>query len=154
MRLTITFRCWCEQNLLRKNGFFARCGAKYPIEYPTSSGWSTKRCATPSFRAARITTNSRSADGPRRGAGRSCLQENASGGGRYISEWGYVGQKTQEEHGIEIESPIKTMADFEKYFPPDPAPGRYDPVEKALATYGDHYAVIVHLNDVFSLPAT
>jgi uroporphyrinogen decarboxylase len=73
--------------------------------------------------------------------------------GRYISEWGYVGQKTQEEHGIEVESPIKTMADFEQYTPPDPyAAGRYAPVEEALATYGDQYAVIVHLNDVFSLP--
>lgn len=73
--------------------------------------------------------------------------------GRYLSEWGYVGQKTQEEHGIEVESPIETMADFEKYVPPDPfAPGRYASVEAALATYGDRYAVIVHLNDVFSLP--
>ena len=73
--------------------------------------------------------------------------------GRYVSEWGYVGQKTQEEHGIEVESPIKTMADFERYTPPDPyAAGRYAPIEKALETYGDHFAVIVHLNDVFSLP--
>jgi uroporphyrinogen decarboxylase len=73
--------------------------------------------------------------------------------GRYRSEWGYVGQKTQEEHGIEVESPIATMADFERYTPPDPlAPGRYASVEKALAQYGDQYAVIVHLNDVFSLP--
>ncbi len=73
--------------------------------------------------------------------------------GRYLSEWGYVGQKTQEEHGIEVESPIKTLADFERYTPPDPyAPGRYAAIEQALATYGDHYAVIVHLNDVFSLP--
>jgi len=73
--------------------------------------------------------------------------------GRYLSEWGYVGQKTQEEHGIEVESPIKTLADFERYAPPDPyAPGRYDAIEKALETYGDRYAVIVHLNDVFSLP--
>jgi uroporphyrinogen decarboxylase len=74
-------------------------------------------------------------------------------GGRYLSEWGYVGQKTQEEHGIEVESPIKSLVDFERYTPPDPyAPGRYDAIEKALATYGDRYAVIVHLNDVFSLP--
>jgi uroporphyrinogen decarboxylase len=73
--------------------------------------------------------------------------------GRYISEWGYVGQKTQEEHGIEVESPIKTMADFERYVPPDPvAPGRFAPITEALAKYGDRYAVIVHLNDVFSLP--
>lgn len=76
-------------------------------------------------------------------------------GGRYLSEWGYIGQKTQEEHGIEVESPIRTMADFERYTPPDPyAPGRYDSVDRALATYDDRYAVIVHLNDVFSIPRT
>lgn len=74
-------------------------------------------------------------------------------GGRYLSEWGYIGQKTQEEHGIEVQSPIKTLADFERYAPPDPlAPERYAAIEEALATYGGHYAVIVHLNDVFSLP--
>ncbi len=74
-------------------------------------------------------------------------------GDRYLSEWGYVAQKTQEEHGIEVESPIRSLADFERYTPPDPhAPGRYDAVEQALATYGDRYAVIVHLNDVFSIP--
>lgn len=73
--------------------------------------------------------------------------------GRYLSEWGYVGQKTQEEHGIEVESPISTLADLERYTPPDPyLPGRYAAVEQALAAYGDRYAVIVHLNDVFSLP--
>ena len=77
------------------------------------------------------------------------------GNGRYRSEWGYIAQKTQEEHGIEVESPIQTLADFERYTPPDPyAPGRYDAVEQVLATYGDHYAVIVHLNDVFSIPRT
>ena len=65
-----------------------------------------------------------------------------------------MGQKTQEEHGIEVESPIKTMADFERYMPPDPyAPGRFAPDrEGGLETYGDQFAVIVHLNDVFSLP--
>lgn len=74
-------------------------------------------------------------------------------GGRYLSEWGYIGQKTQEEHGIEVESPIKTLADFERYAPPDPlAPERYTAIEEAVATYGSYYAVIVHLNDVFSLP--
>jgi uroporphyrinogen decarboxylase len=81
------------------------------------------------------------------------LPGDAGRDGRYLSEWGYVGQKTQEEHGIEVESPIKTMADFERYTPPDPlAPERFAPIEEALAAYGDRYAVIVHLNDVFSLP--
>jgi hypothetical protein len=74
-------------------------------------------------------------------------------GSRYLSEWGYVSQKTQEEHGIEVESPIRTLTDLECYTPPNPhAPGRYDTIERTLATYGDRYAVIVHLNDVFSIP--
>ena len=75
------------------------------------------------------------------------------GPGRWRSEWGYVTQQTPEEHGIEVESPIATLADFERYTPPDPhAPGRYDSIEKALVRYGEKYAVVVHLNDVFSLP--
>ena len=53
---------------------------------------------------------------------------------RWLSEWGYVSQDTAEEHGIEVESPIKTMADFERYTPPDPhAPGRFAPVEAGSA---------------------
>jgi uroporphyrinogen decarboxylase len=76
-----------------------------------------------------------------------------TGPGRWRSEWGYVMQDSAEEHGIEVESPIRTMEDFELYRPPDPhASGRYASVEKALARYGGRFAVIVHLNDVFSLP--
>lgn len=83
------------------------------------------------------------------------FQSTPLAGARYLSEWGYIGQRTQEEHGIEVESPIKNIADFERYVPPDPyAPGRYDAVENALAAYGDRHAVIVHLNDVFSIPRT
>ena len=32
------------------------------------------------------------------------------------------------------------------------APGRYASIEKTLADYGETHAVIVHLNDVFSIP--
>jgi uroporphyrinogen decarboxylase len=72
---------------------------------------------------------------------------------RWLSEWGYVSQDTAEEHGIEVESPIKTLADFARYTPPDPhAPGRFTAVENAVQKYKGHKAVIVHLNDVFSLP--
>jgi uroporphyrinogen decarboxylase len=75
------------------------------------------------------------------------------GSNRWLSEWGYVSQDTSEEHGIEVESPIKTMADFENYTPPDPhAPGRFAAVEQAVQNYKGNKAVIVHLNDVFSLP--
>ncbi len=80
------------------------------------------------------------------------FHKEAAGPGRWLSEWGYVTQDTPEEHGIEVESPIKTRADFERYIPPDPhAPGRYASIERTLLDYPGK-AVIVHLNDVFSLP--
>ena len=37
---------------------------------------------------------------------------------RWLSEWGFVTQDTPEEHGIEVELPIKTLADFEQLFTP------------------------------------
>jgi len=75
------------------------------------------------------------------------------GEGRWLSEWGFVTQETPEEHGIEVESPIKTLADFESYRPPNPnKPERFKAIEDAVERYSDHRAVIVHLNDVFSLP--
>jgi len=46
---------------------------------------------------------------------------------RWKSEWGYTSEYGQEEHGVEVECPIATPDDFERYAPPDPhAPGRYD----------------------------
>ncbi len=76
-----------------------------------------------------------------------------AGAGRWRSEWGYVTQDTPEEHGIEVASPIKTMADFTRFAPPDPCePWRYRGIEDALASYGRERAIVVHLNDVFSLP--
>ncbi len=75
------------------------------------------------------------------------------GSNRWLSEWGYISQDTDEEHGIEVESPIKTLADFERYTPPDPhLPERFAAVEDTVQKYGGNKAVIVHLNDVFSLP--
>ena len=72
---------------------------------------------------------------------------------RWFSEWGYVFQDTDEEHGVEVESPIKIMRDFESYTAPDPHfPGRFVDVENAVQNFKGQKAVIVHLNDVFSLP--
>jgi uroporphyrinogen decarboxylase len=80
------------------------------------------------------------------------FRKESAGPGRWLSEWGYVTQDTSEEHGIEVESPIKTWADLEQYSPPDPhVAGRYTSIEQALQNYQSK-AVIVHLNDVFSLP--
>lgn len=72
---------------------------------------------------------------------------------RWRSEWGFVIQETPEEHGIEVESPIKTLDDLECYTPPEPRkPERFTAIEEAIARYDDRKAVVVHLNDVFSLP--
>ena len=71
----------------------------------------------------------------------------------WLSEWGYTSRRTAEEHGIEVEFPIRTMADFEQYTPPDPgAEGRYASMERTLREFKGNKAVGVHLNDVFSLP--
>ena len=72
---------------------------------------------------------------------------------RWRSEWGYVAQKTAEEHGIEVESPISSMADFERYQPPaTDQPGRYASIEAVVREFKGSKAIGVHLNDVFSLP--
>jgi uroporphyrinogen decarboxylase len=76
-----------------------------------------------------------------------------AGPGQWRTEWGYTIQESEEEHGVEVDSPIKSMEDFSRYTPPDPrAAGRYATIEKILAEYGKTHAVIVHLNDVFSIP--
>ncbi|MBL7152262.1 MAG: hypothetical protein ISS79_00980 [Phycisphaerae bacterium] len=72
---------------------------------------------------------------------------------QWRSEWGYVDDYGNEEHGVEVESPIKEMSDFERYSPPAPqASGRYDTVEWAVREFKGDKAIGVHLNDVFSIP--
>jgi uroporphyrinogen decarboxylase len=72
---------------------------------------------------------------------------------RWKSEWGYVTQRTAEAHDIEVESPIQTMDDLDRYTPPEVcAPERYRSIEAAVAEFKGKKAVGVHLNDVFSLP--
>jgi len=75
------------------------------------------------------------------------------GDDRWLSEWGFVFTYGLEEHGVEVESPIKAMEDFNHYTPPDPhAPGRYAPIEEAVKEFKGKKAIGVHLNDVFSIP--
>ncbi len=74
---------------------------------------------------------------------------------RWQSEWGFTFRYGHEEHGVEIEAecPIRTMADFEAYRPPDVLePDRYEEIAWAVKEFGGKKAVGVHLNDVFSLP--
>lgn len=75
------------------------------------------------------------------------------GDGLWRSEWGYVSQDTPEEHGIEVESPIKSPADLDAFTVPDVLdPVRYESIERLVDQFAGDKAVIVHLNDVFSLP--
>ncbi|NQT86904.1 hypothetical protein HQ560_09080 [bacterium] len=69
------------------------------------------------------------------------------------NEWGITRMYTGEEDLFPVSGPIKTMADLEKYEPPDPhAPGRYASLEGAVEQFKGKLAIGVHLNDVFSLP--
>lgn len=72
----------------------------------------------------------------------------------YQDEWGMVKKDTGESHTFPVRGPIKTLKDLDKYEPPDPyAPGRYANLERMLADHTGKKAVILHLNDVFSIPS-
>jgi len=64
-----------------------------------------------------------------------------------------VVEKSEEEHVVPVEGPIKTMDDLRNYEPPDShAPGRFDSLKKLVDRYKGQLAIGVHLNDVFSIP--
>ena len=72
----------------------------------------------------------------------------------YRDEWGIVKKDTGESHTFPIDGPIKTMADLEKYEPPDTQDlERYRTLESELEAHRGKKAVILHLNDVFSIPS-
>lgn len=72
---------------------------------------------------------------------------------RHRNEWGVIVEKSEEEHGFPVESPIRTLDDLRTYQPPDPhAPGRYDSLKRLVQRYKGKLAIGVHLNDVFSIP--
>jgi uroporphyrinogen decarboxylase len=69
-------------------------------------------------------------------------------------EWGMIKKDTGEAHSFPIDGPIRTMEDLEAYTPPSPySPGRFKDVERAVAEHKGKKAVILHLNDVFSIPS-
>jgi len=69
-------------------------------------------------------------------------------------EWGMIKKDTGESHTFPVDGPIRTLQDAEKYVPPDPLkPGRYASVEKAIKEHKGKKALILHLNDVFSIPS-
>ena len=76
------------------------------------------------------------------------------GDGLIRNEWGMVYKDTGQAHTYPVDGPIRTMKDLEKLTPPDPyKPGRYRFIEKAVEDHAGKKAVILHLNDVFSIPS-
>jgi Uroporphyrinogen-III decarboxylase len=69
-------------------------------------------------------------------------------------EWGMIKKDTGESHAFPIDGPIRTLKDAQDYVPPDPLkPGRYDSIEKAVKEHSGKKALVLHLNDVFSIPS-
>ena len=72
--------------------------------------------------------------------------------GVFRDEWGNIVKTTEEAHTI-AEGCIKTLGDLKRYEPPDPrAPHRYKTLDKILNKHSGKKAIILHLNDVFSIP--
>ncbi len=75
------------------------------------------------------------------------------GPGRWKSEWGYVAWYGSEDAGIEVECPIATQDDLDRYVPPDVSlPGRYAALERVVAEFKGRRAIGVNLHDVLSFP--
>ncbi len=70
------------------------------------------------------------------------------------NEWGMIYKDTGQAHTYPVDGPVRTMKDLENLTPPDPhKPGRYSSIEKAVEEHAGKKAVILHLNDVFSIPS-
>jgi uroporphyrinogen decarboxylase len=76
------------------------------------------------------------------------------GEGLVEDEWGMIKKYTGEAHAFPIDGPIRTLKDAEEYIPPDPSkPGRYKTIEKAIKEHSGKKALVLHLNDVLSIPS-
>jgi len=75
-------------------------------------------------------------------------------GDKIKDEWGMMKQYTAEDHAFPLGGPIKDRDDFKAYKPPNPRDGyHYETLEKKLKQHQGKKTVIVHLNDVYSIPS-
>lgn len=73
---------------------------------------------------------------------------------KIVDEWGMIKKDTAEAHSYPIDGPVRTLEDAEKYIPPDPyRKGRYASIERAIKEHQGKKALILHLNDVISIPS-
>jgi uroporphyrinogen decarboxylase len=69
-------------------------------------------------------------------------------------EWGIVKKNTGEAHTYPVNGPVKSIEDAERYIGADPhKKGRYISIEKMIEEHKGKKALILHLNDVFSIPS-
>ena len=74
--------------------------------------------------------------------------------GNIRDEWGMIKQDSGQVHAFPVDGPIRTMKDVEQYTPPNPyKPERYRSIERAVEQHAGKKALILHLNDVFSIPS-
>ncbi len=74
--------------------------------------------------------------------------------GMIRDEWGMIKKDTGESHTYPVDGPVRTIQDAEKYMPPDPLkPGRYKSIERVIKEHSGKKALILHLNDVLSIPS-
>jgi len=72
----------------------------------------------------------------------------------FVDEWGVVKQVGIEETPMPIGGLIHNMSDLDRYEPPPVDKDcRYTAIKAALERFGDNKAVVLHANDVFSLPS-
>jgi uroporphyrinogen decarboxylase len=75
--------------------------------------------------------------------------------GYLLDEWGVTRTKGHEAYAMAVDefAPIKTMADLEKWKPPDPyAPHRFETMKRRVKRFKGKQAIFVQLRDVWSNP--
>ena len=76
------------------------------------------------------------------------------GDGTLRDEWGMIKKYTKESHPFPLEGPIHNMKELEAYTPPDPyKEGRFKKLKEMLTRYGKEKAIILHMNDIWSIPS-
>lgn len=70
-----------------------------------------------------------------------------------VDEWGVTRKGLDEMNTYPVKHPIKSEKDFDNFTSPDPfADYRFNSLIELVKRFKDEKAIIIHLNDVFSIP--
>jgi len=71
----------------------------------------------------------------------------------YRDEWGVIKKQSGQAYAMQIQYPLVSRSDIERYRPPDPeAAYRFDSLKQAVERFKGKKAIIIKLRDVFSQP--